>query len=100
MALTGYHFVVCTSWRIPQSPTILKTTGLGEVLKFWFEQTAPAQWFKKDPTFDASVRQRFLRLYEILTSGGNDRLLADAQTALAAVIVLDQCCLTKCCLTK
>ena len=59
-------------------------------MKFWFEQTEPDQWFKKDPTFDASVRERFLGLHEILVSRGNDGLLADAQTAVAAVIVLDQ----------
>ncbi len=63
---------------------------VGEVLKFWFEQTAPDQWFKKNPTFDANIRERFLGLHEILVSGGNDGLLADARTALAAVIVLDQ----------
>ncbi len=59
-------------------------------MKFWFEQTAPDQWFAKDPAFDASVRERFLGLHEILVSRGNDCLLTDAQTALAAVIVLDQ----------
>ena len=63
---------------------------VGDVLKFWFEQTEPDQWFEKDPTFDASVRERFLGLHEILVSRGNNGLLADAQTALAAVIVLDQ----------
>jgi uncharacterized protein (DUF924 family) len=63
---------------------------VGEVLKFWFEQTAPDQWFEKDPTFDASIRQRFLGLHEILVSRANNGLLVDAQTALAAVIVLDQ----------
>lgn len=61
-----------------------------DVLKFWFERTRPNQWFEKDPTFDASIRERFLDLHEILVSGGNSGLLADAQTALAAVIVLDQ----------
>ena len=63
---------------------------VGEVLQFWFEQTEPDQWFEKDPTFDASIRERFLGLHEILVSRGNDGLLADARTALAAVIVLDQ----------
>jgi uncharacterized protein (DUF924 family) len=63
---------------------------VGDVLKFWFEQTATDQWFEKDPTFDASIRERFLGLHEILVSGGHNGLLADAQTALAAVIVLDQ----------
>ena len=59
-------------------------------MKFWFEQTAPDQWFKKDPNLDASIRERFLGLHETLVSRGNDSFLADAQTALAAVIVLDQ----------
>ena len=59
-------------------------------MKFWFEQTPPDQWFQKDSTFDASIRERFFGLHEILASRGNNGLLADAQTALAAVIVLDQ----------
>jgi uncharacterized protein (DUF924 family) len=59
-------------------------------LKFWFEQTEPDQWFKKDPAFDASTRERFLGLHEALVSCENHNLLADAQIALAAVIVLDQ----------
>jgi uncharacterized protein (DUF924 family) len=63
---------------------------VGNVLKFWFEQTEPDQWFEKDSAFDASIRERFLALHEILVSRGNNGLLADAQTALAAVIVLDQ----------
>jgi uncharacterized protein (DUF924 family) len=63
---------------------------VGNVLTFWFERTAPDRWFEKDPTFDASVRELFLGLHESLVSRGNDDLLADARTALAAVIVLDQ----------
>ena len=59
-------------------------------MKFWFEQTEPDQWFKKDPAFDAGIRERFLGLHEVLVSCENHGLLADAQTALAAVIVLDQ----------
>jgi len=61
-----------------------------DVLKFWFEQTEPDQWFKKDPAFDASIRERFLGLHERLVRRGSTGLLPDAQTALAAVIVLDQ----------
>jgi uncharacterized protein (DUF924 family) len=63
---------------------------VGDVLLFWFEQTEPDQWFKKDPTFDASVRERFLGLHEMLVSRGHNGLLTDADTALASVIVLDQ----------
>ena len=61
-----------------------------DVLKFWFEQTQPDQWFEKDPTFDATIRDRFLGLHEAVVFRDNNSLLADAQTALAAVIVLDQ----------
>jgi uncharacterized protein (DUF924 family) len=30
------------------------------VLNFWFNETLPSQWFRKDPAFDALVRDRFL----------------------------------------
>jgi len=63
---------------------------VGDVLKFWFEESQPNQWFLKDPRFDASIRNRFHGLHEMLVCRGNNGLLADAQTALAAVIVLDQ----------
>jgi uncharacterized protein (DUF924 family) len=67
-----------------------KDGWVGDVLKFWFEETEPDQWFEKNPTFDARIRERFLGLREALVSRGIDVLLADARTALAAVIVLDQ----------
>ena len=46
----------------------LKDRWVGDVLKFWFEQTEPDQWFKKDLAFDASIRERFLGLHEVLVS--------------------------------
>ena len=79
--------------KIPEGFAIAgdpKEGWVGEVLTFWFGETAPDRWFEKDPAFDLSVRERFLGLHETLVSGGDDRLLADARTALAAVIVLDQ----------
>jgi uncharacterized protein (DUF924 family) len=42
------------------------------------KQTEPDQWFEQDPTFDATIRQRFLGLHEILVANGNNGLLADA----------------------
>ena len=79
--------------QIREGPAIAddpKDDWVGDVLKFWFEVTEPDQWFEKDPTFDASIRERFLGLHEILASRGKKDLLDDAQTALAAVIVFDQ----------
>ena len=61
-----------------------------DVLRFWFEETRPEQWFKKDPAFDARIRERFLPLHETLAARDAHELAADARAALAAVIVLDQ----------
>jgi hypothetical protein len=65
-----------------------RDTWVEDILKFWFEQTD--QWFRKDSAFDVTVREGFLGLHEDLMSRGINDLVADAQTALAAVIVLDQ----------
>ncbi|MBX9590656.1 MAG: DUF924 domain-containing protein [Hyphomonadaceae bacterium] len=62
----------------------------GDVLTFWFKDTPPAQWFKKDKEFDAAIRRRFLALHEVLAAKPSEALFADARTALAAVIVFDQ----------
>ena len=61
-----------------------------DVLRFWFAETGSEYWFNKDPAFDETVRRRFLALYEALANCGDDLLLADARTALAAVVVFDQ----------
>lgn len=77
-----------------------------EVLAFWFG--APddpgyarprAEWFRKDPAFDASIAQRFGALVDQALDGGlTDWLVSPLQApqaqkalaALARVIVLDQ----------
>jgi uncharacterized protein (DUF924 family) len=61
-----------------------------EVLRFWFEETSPKQWFEKDEAFDAEVRRRFLQLHEAVAAEPSTALLGDARTARAALIVLDQ----------
>jgi uncharacterized protein (DUF924 family) len=63
---------------------------VADVLGFWFEETRPEQWFKKDPAFDARIRERFLALHEMLAAREASDFVADAHTALTAVIVLDQ----------
>jgi uncharacterized protein (DUF924 family) len=63
---------------------------VSEVLKFWFEETQPEQWFKKDAAFDTAVRSRFFDLHAKLALWPQQELLGDERTALAAVIVLDQ----------
>ena len=69
---------------------IISGDWVGDVLKFWFEEAKPEQWFKKDPAFDASIRRRFLALHEVLAANTSEALFADPRTTLAAVIVFDQ----------
>jgi uncharacterized protein (DUF924 family) len=61
-----------------------------DVLKFWFAESGSEYWFNKDPAFDETVRRRFLVLYEALATCSNNLLLADARTALAAILAFDQ----------
>lgn len=61
-----------------------------DVLKFWFEEIHPAQWFTKDDTFDQLIAERFSTLHsgaircELFTWREN------AKGRLAEIIVLDQ----------
>ena len=70
--------------------TTMQPGWADEVLRFWFEETAKEQWFKRDDAFDATLRQRFLALHASIAALALEACLADAGTALAATIVLDQ----------
>lgn len=61
-----------------------------EILDFWFVETAPAQWFQKNPEFDASIRARFEKLYRDALAGLYDHWKQDADGCLALCILLDQ----------
>jgi uncharacterized protein (DUF924 family) len=63
-----------------------------DVLRFWFGDGAQARavWFRKDPAFDADIRQRFGALIDAAIE---DRLAGwsdDAPGALARIVLLDQ----------
>lgn len=61
-----------------------------DVIRFWFEECEPRQWFEKDPAFDARLRERFQATH---TAAGRGELFGWRETAegrLAEVIVLDQ----------
>lgn len=61
-----------------------------EVLRFWFEEIQPAQWWKVDPAFDGLVRSRFGALHEQASRCELFGWRATAQGRLAEVIALDQ----------
>lgn len=60
------------------------------VLSFWFNETKPESWFKKDPHFDEQVKSLFLGTYNEAMAGNTSPWRKTAQGRLAEVIVLDQ----------
>ncbi len=61
-----------------------------EVLAFWFEELTPENWFMQNDDVDRAINERFGDLYHQLKSDPPDLASADAETVLAAIIVLDQ----------
>ena len=61
-----------------------------EVLRFWFEEIDPKQWWAKDAAFDQLIRARFADLHAQATRCELYAWRADARGRLAEIIVLDQ----------
>ena len=68
-----------------------------DILEFWFGRPEDDRfgelrdkWFKKEPAFDAEIRQRFLAIYQRTAAGELDDLTETAKGALALIVVLDQ----------
>jgi len=66
-----------------------------DILDFWFgppPHSARAEWFKKDPAFDATIRTRFSASIEAAVAGPTQALRDDDDVydALARVVLLDQ----------
>jgi len=62
--------------------------SIGDVLTFWFAD--PQRWWKKDPAFDAEIRDRFQTLHDAIGRDEREDWLESPRGALAYVIVLDQ----------
>jgi uncharacterized protein (DUF924 family) len=60
------------------------------ILKFWFEEIRPAQWWAKDDAFDQSVRARFAGVHERAARCELFGWRTQPRGRLAEVIVLDQ----------
>lgn len=61
-----------------------------EILKFWFEETTPAQRFKKDTDFDALIKKRYEKTYWNILEGKTKTWQSTPEGRLAEIIVLDQ----------
>jgi uncharacterized protein (DUF924 family) len=63
---------------------------LEQVLRFWFFETAPAQWWKVDPAFDSKIADRFAGAHSAAMAGELYEWRTQPRGRLAEVLVLDQ----------
>ena len=61
-----------------------------DILRFWFDDTPPARWWKADAAFDALIAQRFGDLHARAAQAELSRWRSSAEGRLAEVLVLDQ----------
>ena len=61
-----------------------------EILKFWFGEIEPSQWWKKDENLDRLIAERFADIHRRATLCELYEWRKDAHGRLAEVIVLDQ----------
>jgi len=61
-----------------------------QVLRFWFEEVPPTNWWQKDPQFDQLVRTRFGALHEQALQAELFSWRTQPEGRLAEIIVLDQ----------
>ncbi|XDZ64791.1 DUF924 family protein [Alphaproteobacteria bacterium LSUCC0684] len=61
-----------------------------DILRFWFEETEPMQRFRKDPDFDAAIKDRFEPLVKKALAGQLDAWAENADGLMALIIMLDQ----------
>jgi uncharacterized protein (DUF924 family) len=60
------------------------------VLKFWFEELTPQQWWRVDASLDETIRQRFGELHRAAHAGELFGWRELPEGRLAEIIVLDQ----------
>ena len=67
-----------------------KTPSAADILNFWFVETTPEFWFKKDDDFDAAIQDRFGKAVTEALAGRLDHWANDADGCLALIVMLDQ----------
>ncbi|HYD98184.1 MAG TPA: DUF924 family protein [Alphaproteobacteria bacterium] len=65
-------------------------TSPADILAFWFDEAGPAAWYRRDPAFDALIRDRFGALVEEALAGRLDGWAETPDGLLALVVLLDQ----------
>jgi uncharacterized protein (DUF924 family) len=60
------------------------------ILRFWFEDVEPQQWWKVDEEFDALLTEMFSEIHSQASRGELASWRSEAKGRLAEIIVLDQ----------
>jgi uncharacterized protein (DUF924 family) len=68
----------------------LSTAGIDDILRFWFDELDPKDWWRKDDALDAKIVARFKPAYEALRKNVPASWLESPEGMLAAILVLDQ----------
>ena len=61
-----------------------------EIIKFWFEEIEPSQWFAKSDEFDKVIIERFSEIHSKAIKCELHNWRTEAQGRLAEIIILDQ----------
>ena len=61
-----------------------------DILRFWFEDCRPWQWFRRNSEFDHCVSERFRSLAEAAQGQGLTDWEVNRESSLALVLLLDQ----------
>lgn len=61
-----------------------------EVLKFWFEDLKPEQWFKSDPELDRAISDKFGEVHRSAAQGELEEWRSTPRGRLAEILLLDQ----------
>lgn len=61
-----------------------------DVLKFWFEELSPKDWYAQDENLDLKMTERFIALHSSVVAGECSSWRVDPEGRLAEVLVIDQ----------
>ena len=61
-----------------------------DVLSFWLDEVAPADWYRQDDALDAKIRETFAETWERAADGHLGLWLTCPSEALAYIILTDQ----------
>ena len=67
-----------------------KLFNFNKVLKFWFNECKPQQWFVKDKKFDLIINKRFYNLVCEALENKLDDWTVNQDGSIALILLLDQ----------